>query len=204
MGERRNANALEEGSSTLSNPPWHWSWHKNRGLWLQKCLLDEETSVILRQRNLSASTSSHLRLQHSQQIWDLRFLLKTVVVIAFNSLHFKKQIHIIPLLQLKINFHFDYEVQCFLSLHQRDHSLFLITKFKDDRRCSTFGNKNDFYSLKNQANVFFFTLPVLFFSENVKYICCLNIWSCHLFTSHNVADSRDWKWNTSVAFYDDY
>lgn len=28
VGERRNTNVLEEGSSTHSNPPWHWSWHK--------------------------------------------------------------------------------------------------------------------------------------------------------------------------------
>lgn len=63
--KRRNANVLEEGRSTLSNPPWHWELTRNQGLWLQKYLPDEETSVILREPhciNFSPPMAAHLCL----------------------------------------------------------------------------------------------------------------------------------------------
>lgn len=122
---------------------------QNRGLWLQKYLLDEETSVITRRGKARGVAYDD-------------YPLTSGCTSAFLCVRFRKtKLYIAALRRLRIHFHFDYGAEYFSGLHQPRDPLFLIT---DNGRCFTFGKRNE--EKINQASLFSFPLRV---SEVVIY-----------------------------------
>lgn len=89
VGERRNTNVLEEGSSTLSNPPWHWSWHKTevcgcRNICsIKKCLWSFSRETLMHQL---PTFSYNITVKISHKIFLKTTILefwKTIILLHF-------------------------------------------------------------------------------------------------------------------------
>lgn len=117
---------------------------QNRGLRLQKYLPDEQTSVIIQRRNLTASTSPHLQPAKKRSLrffFYYYYLLKTVMVTSPSSAPVSENKIIRRCTSCNCALIFALIMKWSISwacTSHTHHPLFLIT---DDRGCFTFGNK---------------------------------------------------------------
>lgn len=127
-----NANVLEEGRSTLSNPPWQWEPTPSRGS------VATEISAGWKKNPKNACDPSGTALTFLYR--RLQRHSTTLLSGLSNNLKFLKGIYFYFL--LKKSFFGGYVLKCSSLILLHWHALVVtqITKFTQDRRCSTLGS----------------------------------------------------------------